>query len=506
MTPVSQPKRIKNIVILGGGTAGWMTAAALSRALKPENIKVTLVESDKIGTVGVGEATIPHIRTFNALLGLNETEFMEATQATYKLGIQFYGWGKADSDYFHPFSGFGKPYDNIDFQAIYQKARLAGLTLPLDAFSTANEACRQNKFCLPQAMPADSLNNFSYAYHLDATAYAQFLRQYAEQQGVTRIEGQLQSIQTCLADGHIQALTLDNNTKIEGDLFIDCSGFRALLIGQHLKSEYQNWTQWLKCDSAIAMQSEQQKTLAPYTRSTAHESGWFWQIPLQKRTGNGIVYSREYLSDDSALAKLTAQLNLTEPNPYNGPIRFNPGMRKQSWQKNCVAIGLASGFLEPLESTSIHLIQLSIFKLIELLPGDTQFETARAEFNRLIKDEYVNVRDFIILHYALNDRPENFWKACRDMALPQTLQNKIALFKAVGYLAQKEQGLFFKPSWQAVLFGQGLIPDGHDCKADILTNKQALDWVYTYLSKQKQSVENMPLHQKWLQQTGAMRK
>ncbi|WP_143873284.1 tryptophan halogenase family protein [Catenovulum sediminis] len=505
MQSVSRPKLIKNIVILGGGTAGWMTAAALSKALKPDNIQIKLVESEQIGTVGVGEATIPHIRTFNSLLGISESEFMQATEATFKLGIQFKGWGNKDSDYFHPFSDFGEAYQQINFQNLYLKAKQAGLKLPFDNFSTAIAASREKKFCFAQNLPPPLLNNYSYAYHLNATAYARFLRQYSEQRGVKRVEGKVTAIKTKLPDGDICSLTLDNGKTVAGELFIDCSGFRALLIGQLLKSDYQDWSHWLKCDSAIAIQSPLHSSPHPYTQAIAHQAGWYWHIPLQTRCGNGIVYSSQYLSDQQALVQLQAKIGLSKNARINGPIRFRPGVRQRAWVKNCIAIGLSSGFLEPLESTSIHLIQASIFKLIELMPADNQFALARAEYNRLINYEYNTVRDFIILHYYLNQRKEAFWQDCQSIDIPDSLKHKIETFKLTGILTENQQGLFFKPSWQSVLFGQGLTPKQTDPRADLMTNQQALDFVLRYLDKQDETVRQMPGHDCWLNQIGVMR-
>lgn len=454
--------RFRKIVILGGGTAGWMTAAALSRFLNNET-EITLVESDAIGTVGVGEATIPHIRVFNEMLGIDEADFMKSTQATYKLGIRFEGWGSAESIYYHPFGEHGFPINGIDFHHYWLSIRNQNGTPPFDQFSLANVMAHAQRFAYPVADRQSVESTYSYAYHLDAASYAKFLRAYAEKLSVKRIEGQMTNLERSADTGDITELHLSDGRKVEGDFFIDCSGFRASLIGGSLGVPFQSWKSWLPCDSAVAIPSELAGDPVPYTRSIAKSAGWMWQIPLRHRLGNGYVYSSEFHSTSTAEKKLLESIPgkpLAEPRH----LRFEAGMRESSWEKNCVAIGLASGFLEPLESTSIYLIQVGIYKLLELLPASNNVELEAKEYNRLVSNEYKKVRDFIILHYWLNRRPEDFWHTCANMKLPDSLQEKIEVFVGSAAVVEYESGLFMPPSWLAVYFGQGLYPERVDSR------------------------------------------
>lgn len=454
---------IKQIIIVGGGTAGWMTAAALARVIEPARTRIRLIESEQIGTVGVGEATVPHLRVFNDMLGIDEHEFMARTQATYKLGINFVGWGGTDSSYIHPFGVHGFEAGDVPFYHHWLYARSRGMPIEFDDFSFGVVAAKSGRFAYPQEDPASVHSSYSYAYHIDAGLYAAFLREYSEARGVERTEGRIVGVDTNPDTGFIDALNLDDGSSIAGDLYIDCSGFRSLLMGDALQIGFEDWSHWLPCDSAVAVPSESDPAQPkPYTLSIAESAGWRWQIPLQHRTGNGYVYSSAHLADDQAeeclLRGLPGQA-LAQPRI----LRFKAGRREKSWHKNCVAIGLSSGFLEPLESTSIYLIQVGIYKLMELLP-DLDFDPLNErEFNRLVDDEYRKIRDFLILHYVVNSRDDsNFWRYCADMPLPDSLEEKLTLFKKTAKVVQYQNGLFMEPSWLAVYLGQGLYPERVD--------------------------------------------
>jgi len=442
-----------------------MTAAAFARFINPVHSEIILIESEVIGTVGVGEATIPHIRVFNDMLGIEESTFMQAVNATFKLGIRFSGWGTSQSDYYHPFGDHGYPIQGIDFHHYWLGAKKSGADIEsFSSFSIANVLARERKFTYPSSDPADVLSTFSYAYHIDAAAYAKLLRSYAESRGVVRIEGQVTVVAKNTGTGFIESLTLASGQCIEGDLFIDCSGFRSKLLGQELGVEFESWKKWLPCDSALAVPTADNSAMQPYTHSSAKKAGWCWQIPLVHRTGNGHVFSSGFTSRDDALDELKNNLSgnmLKEP----ALIRFEAGIRKKTWEKNCIAIGLACGFLEPLESTSIYLIEVAILKLLELLPvDDKNCLLEEKEFNRQMEDEYLKVRDFIILHYALNQRSEEFWQYCANMTLPHSLQEKIDIFKTTAQVVEYDSGLFLPPSWLAVYLGQGLIPVNIDSR------------------------------------------
>lgn len=456
---------IKTITIVGGGTAGWMTAAALIRFFPKEHYHIQLVESDFIGTVGVGEATVPHIRHFNNMLGIDEQEFIQATQATYKLGIKFENWGAIGDSYVHPFGSHGYELGGIAFHHYWIKLQQENRTLSFDQFSMAVVAAQAGKFSYPSGDLSSPLSTFTYAFHINASAYAGYLRRYAEQRGVERIEGKVNQV-ALNSEGEIGYLLLESGQKIEGDLFIDCSGFAGLLIERALKTGYENWSQWLLCDRAVAVPSESTGDLKLYTRSIARDCGWQWQIPLQNRTGNGYVYSSQLLGEDAAYQALLSSLEgaaLAEPNF----LRFTPGRRLKSWNKNCVAIGLASGFLEPLESTSIYLIQVAILKLLEFFPESPRSPIRQYEFNQQIKNEYEKIRDFIVLHYHLNRRTDSeLWTHCATMTLPAELERKKNLFYASGHVEKYQHGLFMEPSWLAVYLGQANVPVHYDERID----------------------------------------
>ncbi len=459
---------IKKICILGGGTAGWMTAAGLSNKYKNLDIEIELVESDQIGTVGVGEATLPHIRFFNNALGIDEREFMRETCATFKLGIEFCDWGRLGDSYIHPFGDYGEPINGVDFHHFWLRLLQNGHKNRLDDYSYPILAAEAGKFQHPGQDTSVIGSNFGYAYQFDSSLYAKFLRKYCEKNGVIRTEGK--AIDTIIAPetGFVKSVTLENGGDIEADLFIDCSGFRGVLIEQALKTGYDDWSEWLPCNRAVAVPCEASGPGLPYTRATAREAGWQWRIPLQHRTGNGHVYWNEYISDDEAAHQLTSTLE----GPILADVKqlyFKTGKRRKLWNKNVVAIGLSGGFLEPLESTSIHLIQEGITALIELFPDARCAVSDADEYNRRMDLNFDRVRDFLLLHYTATQRDDSeMWRYFRNMTLPESLIEKLEAWKARGYLPRYEQGVFLPPSWVAVMTGQNLIPNGFDVRANAM--------------------------------------
>jgi tryptophan halogenase len=457
------------IVVLGGGTAGWMSAAALRRQLPQEDYAVTLIESDDIGIVGVGEATLPHIKIFNDMLGLIEAQFMRETKATFKLGIQFCDWDRPGDAYIHPFGAFGEPWGGVEFQHHWLRAQRQGANpAPLQDFSYSVVAARNDKFEFPNEDLKSIRATYAYAYHFDAGLYAAFLRTWAIERGVHRIEGQVCDIARH-ASGDIQELTLKSGERVAGDLFIDCSGFRSLLLGGVMGVAWQDWTHWLPCDRAFAVPSKRAGALTPYTRATARRAGWTWRIPLQHRTGNGYVFSSRFISDEEARESLLAIVGgAAQGEPRL--LRFLPGRREKAWAGNCVAIGLASGFLEPLESTSIYLVQAAVTDLINLIPkrgSKASDPRLIEEFNRLSDMQYERIRDFLILHYTANGRVgEPLWDYVRAMPLPDSLVHKLSLFRSRAALPNYQYGLFARDSWLSVLVGQGVTPEGYDRLAD----------------------------------------
>ncbi|KQN19426.1 tryptophan halogenase [Sphingomonas sp. Leaf33] len=496
------PDAIGSILIAGGGTAGWMTAAALAHAL-PRGCTITLVESEEIGTVGVGEATIPPIRLFNETLGIAEGDFLKATKGSFKLGIEFVGWGRADARYFHPFGTFGKPFDLIAVHQHWLAARAQGSTVPLDDLSMAWGAASRGRFAAPHADPRSVASTFDYAYHFDAGLYARFLRDYAEARGVVRVEGRIADVARDGESGDVAAITLADGRRLAADLFVDCSGFRGLLIEGALATGYEDWTHWLPCDRAVAVPcATGGDGLTPYTRSTARAAGWQWRIPLQHRTGNGYVFSSAHLSDDDAAATLMANLDgpaLGEPRF----LRFVTGRRRQFWNRNVVAIGLASGFMEPLESTSIHLIQAGIAKLLAFFPTRERDPTAVAEYNRVAIAEFERIRDFLILHYKLNaGRSERLWQDCTAMDVPDSLAVKIEHFRQRGRLVQRENDLFGPASWLAVHIGQGNVPkSGDPLLAHIADPRASRAFVDKLAGAIAGMGASMPTHSDWIART-----
>ncbi|MET3825241.1 tryptophan halogenase [Sphingomonas sp. PvP055] len=493
-----QAPHLKQIVIAGGGTAGWMVAAALSSLLEPRDVTITLVESDAIGTVGVGEATIPDILAFNQMLGIDEAEFMAATHATFKLGIQFVDWGKVGDRYFHPFGQHGADMRGIDFHQYWLRSRADGNPSAIDAYSLCAVAAQANRFTLPDPNPRSVRSQIRYAYHFDATLYARFLRRYAEARGVRRVEGIVRNVRRAADADAIAGLDLVDGRAVDGDFFFDCTGFRALLTADTLDVGYDDWSHWLPCDRALAVPSAHAGPLPPYTRATARGAGWQWRIPTQRRTGNGHIYSSAFLSDDAAADILLGGLDgpaLADPRQ----IRFTAGCRKRFWTGNCIAIGLAAGFLEPLESTSIYLIQEGISRFISLFPTADIPYIVRTEYNRHMRTEFEQVRDFIILHYAATERDDTaFWNHCRTMALPDTLNHKIALFRETGRVFRYEEELFARPSWVAVLLGQRVVPKTFD---PIIATLPSGDVAHSLQSMQRAiqaAAEQMPTHQQFI--------
>ncbi len=483
---------IKNIVIAGGGTAGWMTAAALSKHFG-KVLNVTLVESDDISTVGVGEATIPTLHVFHDLLKINEAEFMAATNATFKLGISFEGWNNIDQDYIHSFGTLGKGCWAAGFQHFWLRGKQLGMVSELGDYCPEHVACRREKFAV---LPKQNRNH---AFHFDAGLYAKFLRKYSEANGITRVEGRIADVELNPINGHIQSLKMVSGNTIEGDLFIDCTGFSGLLIEKALHTGYEDWSHWLPCDSAIAVQTDITQHV-PFTRSIARASGWQWRIPLQNRTGNGLVFCSKYWSDQEAMDVL---LNNIEGRPINPPrvIKYRTGVRRKQWNKNCIAIGLSSGFIEPLESTSIHLIQQSIVRLLKLLPSKDMESSKVDKFNDQMRYEIDNIRDFIILHYNATERDDSdFWNYCRRMDIPDSLRERMELFRNSSHVYKADMELFGESSWVQVMMGQGIMPEKYHRIVDMMEEgelKEFLDVIRSSISKR---IDSFPNHVDFINQ------
>ncbi|VEF25081.1 Tryptophan halogenase [Shewanella baltica] len=483
---------IKRVVIAGGGTAGWMAAAALTK-LMGKHLEIVLVESDEIGTVGVGEATIPTLHIFHRLLGLKEQEVMAATNATFKLGISFENWQDINKNYLHSFGFLGKDCWACGFQHFWLKGKQLGMVSEIGDYCAEHLAARQERFAvLPN-------QDYNHAYHMDASLYAKYLRKMAEQHGIHRIEGKIKQVLQHHDSGNIKALVLENDETIEGDLFIDCTGFRALLIEQTLNTGFEDWSHYLPCDSAIAVQTQSVGAPIPYTRSIARDSGWQWRIPLQNRTGNGLAFCSKFISDEDATELLLANL---EGEPLNKPrvIKFKTGTRRLHWHKNCVAVGLSGGFLEPLESTSIHLIQRSIIRLMQLFPSAGIVQSDIDEFNQQTKLEMDNIRDFIILHYKATEREDSrFWRYCKNMEIPASLKHRIEMFADSGKVYKYGSELFGESSWIQVMMGQGILPKHYHPIVDVMEEPELEAFLNNIKSTVKRKVESLPAHLDFIQ-------
>ena len=490
---------IRSIVIVGGGTAGWMAAAAFARVLG-NACRIQLVESELIGTVGVGEATVPHIKAFNNLLQIDESDFVRNTQGTFKLGIQFVDWLRPGASYVHGFgTEIGRNLGLLPFHHYWTKARQHGRAGEIGDYTLNTLAAPRGKFMVSATdVPAGSpLSNIAYAYHFDAGLYARYLRGYAEHRGARRIEGMVEQVRLDPESGHVEAVVLQSGQTVTGELFIDCSGFRGLLIEDALGTGYEDFTHWLPCDRALAVPCEKVASPTPYTRSTARAAGWQWRIPLQHRTGNGYVYCSRHVSDDEAAATLLANLDgkaLADPKP----LRFTTGRRKLCWNRNVVALGLSSGFMEPLESTSIHLIQSGISKLLEMFPREGFNPVLAEKYNARLAFEFDRIRDFLVLHYIANEREEPFWRECRDIALSDELREKIALFRDSGQFYRNAEEMFGDVSWIEVMLGQGIAPRGYHPLVDQVPEADLYRFVEGVGKTISNCVDAMPMHQQFI--------
>jgi len=492
---------IEEVVIVGGGTAGWMAAAALSRYLNNGYTIVTLIESEEIGTIGVGEATIPPLINFNAMLGFNENDFVRATQATFKLGIEFVNWGRVGQRYFHPFGEVGHDLQGVNFHQLYLRERERRPLPDISAWSMSRVAAENGKFARPGLQAQFPFNGLRYAFHLDANLYARFLRSFAQAGGVKRIEGKIVDVKLRSEDGFVESVQLADGRTIKGELFIDCSGFRGLLIEQALEAGYEDWTKWLPCDRAVAAACSYKGNPDPFTRATAHQSGWQWRIPLQHRMGNGHVYCSAFISDDEAEQVLVSNL---EGELQGDPRRlaFTTGRRKLAWSRNVVSLGLSSGFVEPLESTSIHLVQAGIARLIAMFPDRRFNPLERDEYNRQMQRQFEWVRDFVILHYKAMQRDDSeFWKQCGAMEIPDSLAEKIAQFQNKGRIFFAEGvELFPKQSWIAVMLGQNIAPDDYEPVVDGLDEDKVSHALEQMRKAMLDTANRLPLHGEFIRQ------
>ena len=495
MTATAHPP-INRVVIAGGGTAGWMAAAFLAKTFG-DHLRIRLVESAQIGTVGVGEATIPPIRLFNDALGLDEQDLLHRTGGTYKLGIQFRGWGREGDCYMHAFGDIGRNLGMGHFHQYWLRSRQEGNADRLWDYSVTETAALACRFDPAKTLPDSPLAGIQYAFHFDAARYARYLRDYSERLGVERLEGKILGVQR-RPDGLIDALALDDGRRIPGEIFIDCTGFRALLLGEGLGVGFQDWSRWLPCDRALAVPCAAPRPWLPYTQAIARTAGWQWRIPLQHRLGNGYVYCSGHLSDAAASAELLGGLEgapLAEPRL----LKFVAGRRKVFWQGNCVALGLAAGFLEPLESTSIHLIQSGITRLVHLFPDQGFAEATIAEYNRQSLFEFDRIRDFLILHYKATERDDSpFWRTCQNLPAPESLLHRLALFQAGGRVYRELGELFTESAWLQVMLGQNMQPRNHHPIADALSRRQLMQYMRDLKTIIRAAVARMPNHEAYI--------
>lgn len=479
---------VRKVVIVGGGTAGWMAAAALSR-LTP--VDVTLVESEVIGTVGVGEATIPAIRLFNSALGLDEAEFLGETKGSYKLGIAFDGWMGEGTRYMHAFGPVGHAHGLLPFYQYWLRAHHAGQAEPFGAYSLNETAAWALRV---QGKGGSSPVAIPYAFHFDAALYAGLLRRHAEAAGAIRVEGVVAEVERDADDGGIARVRLADGRTVAGDFFIDCTGFRSLLIEAVAPGEFMDWSEWLPCDSAWAVPCATRGAFTPYTKATAREAGWQWRIPLQHRIGNGYVFCSRFIDDDKARDTLLANLD-GPPEAEPRLIRFTTGTRQRHWVGNCLALGLAAGFMEPLESTSIHLVQSSIARLLQMFPARREETALAAEFNREAAFEWSHIRDFLVLHYWANARQgQPFWDERRAMTLPDTLRERIDMFRDSAFINRKHEELFTVEGWSQVLIGQAVLPDRYNPLADALGDAELTQMLERIVRRNKEQAAAMPLH------------
>lgn len=489
---------IKKILIVGGGTAGWMAATAISKFISKNQCDIHLIESGQEPSVGVGEATIPQIQVFNQTIGLDEDEFLKRTQGTFKLGIEFVNWGKLGERYIHAFGEVGRNMHFLPFYHYWWKQRQKNCAEDISRYTLNTMACHQNKFMRPVNAGDSPLSNISYAFQFDAGLYAQLLRERAEAQGVKRTQAHITEVATNESTGLISSVSLEDGTKIEADFFIDCSGFKSILIEGALKVGFEDWSHWLPCDSAWAVPCERQEPLLPYTRATAQSAGWQWRIPLQHRTGNGHVFSSRYMDNQTAKDILLKNI---DAKPIASPrlIKFKTGKRNKIWHKNCVALGLASGFMEPLESTSIHLVQTAIARLMAMFPNKDFNQSVIDDFNRQVDFEYTTIRDFLVLHYKATKRDDSdFWRYCRDMPIPETLAQKIDAFKACGNIHRFNNELFNETSWIEVLYGQGVYPKSHHPLTDSIADAEIEQRLKRISEVVANSVDYMPSHKDFI--------
>ncbi|MFC3093897.1 tryptophan 7-halogenase [Alteromonas sediminis] len=484
----------KKIIIAGGGTAGWMTAALLAKSLGRAGFEITLVESPNIPTVGVGEATVPSFMHFNRLLGIDERHLIKQTKATYKLGIQFVDWEKIGNDYIHGFGALGDQAAGLPFYHYWFRWLKSNPTAKLEDMSLCAVSGRKRRFVHPDPKVNPILGGMGYALHIDAGLYAEFLKQYSTERGIKHIQADITGVNLNQKTGFISSLNLADSSVLEGDFFIDCTGFKSMLLGQALRVPFVSWKQWLKTDSAQVLPTAlTQDNFVPYTRAKAHHAGWQWRIPLQHRVGNGLVYSSEHMTDQEAEALLLEQID-SEPLMAPRKLHFEAGMRERFWEKNCVAVGLSSGFLEPLESTSIHIIQTTISRLVTLFPNADTNEVMAKRFNAQATFEMERIRDFIILHYALNHRDDPFWRSLSEMRLPDSLEEKITLFKKTGYIHYEDGDLFADTNWLSVLFGQGVRPENSMYMVNTMSDEQLDKYISSIRHQIVSLTDNFPFH------------